>query len=369
MSAGVLLAAVASLAASVAATAPGPEAPAAAPAARPLSFQARAEKAEVKLGEPFGYAIEIRHRGDESYALPAAPVLAPFRAQDGRCQRAEAKGEVTTTCTLTLALFALGPQDVPELVLPVTTPGGPAVLRVPGPRVTGVGIIDPAAPPGKLELRDIAPPAPLLVRSLALVWWTIGVVAAALAAFFGWRWWRARARGAAEPPVPLPADVRFERRLDALEAERLPARGMGREHVARLSAIVREYLGAITGANALDLTTGELIAVVERSGDPRIAPEALGGFLATADLVKFAKAEPAPEASHAASAFARELLARTRRPPGSEPVGESPAVARDGREAGPGGAGHGTRDAGTGAGTLTGTGTESPSANRNGSSA
>jgi hypothetical protein len=279
--------------------------------ARPLSFQARAEKADVKLGEPFGYAIEIRHRAEETYALPAAVALAPFRADGARCRRVEAKGEVTTTCTMSLALFTLGPQDVPEVPMDVATPAGAAVLRVPGPRVTGVGIIDPAAPPEQIELRDIAPPAPLLVRSLRVIWWALGLAAGAVALVVAWRAWRRRGVPQELPP-PLPADVRFERRLEALEAERLPARGLGREHVARLSELVREYLGAVTGANALDLTSGELVAVVERGGDPRVDAATLAKFLGAADLVKFAKAAASEDVCADATAYARGLLERTR---------------------------------------------------------
>jgi hypothetical protein len=114
---------------------------------RPLSFHATAEKAEVRLGEPFAYEIEVRHPPEESYALPAELALEPFQAEGGRCRRETRGDETVTSCAMRLALFALGTVDVPDLPLAVHGPAGDGVLAVPGPRITGVGIIDPAAPP------------------------------------------------------------------------------------------------------------------------------------------------------------------------------------------------------------------------------
>jgi hypothetical protein len=310
------------LALSLAVGAPGPAGdPAADPGegraggaeARPLSFHSRASKAEARLGEPFDYVVEIRHRLDEWYALPPELPLAPFQAQGARCRREAAKEEAVTTCTMRLALFALGPVDVPDLALSVRTPAGPAVLRVPGPRVMGVGMIDPSVPADRLALRDLSPPAPLLLRSLRLLWWALGLSAAAALAFLGVRALR-RARAAPDEPAPLPPAERFARRLDALEGERLPERGEGREHVSRLSEIVREYLGALTGLNALDLTTGELMARVRDGGDPRLDAGGLEAFLDEADLIKFARHPAGPDACAAGMSFARGLLERTRLP-------------------------------------------------------
>jgi hypothetical protein len=292
-------------------------APAADPGAEahPLSFGSRASKAAAKLGEPFDYVVEVRHRTEEWYALPEELSIAPFHAEGARCRRDERKEEAVTTCTMRLALFALGPVDVPDLALRVRTPAGPASLNVPGPRVTGTGVIDPAIPPEELALRDIAPPAPLLLRSLRLIWWALGTAAAAALLFLAARALR-RARAEREATPQMPAAERFARRLDALEAEGLLERGEGRELVARLSVIVREYLGALTGLNALDLTTGELVGRLE--GDPRLDAVGLEVFLREADLVKFARQAAGREACAAVMAYARGLLERTRPPhPGS----------------------------------------------------
>ena len=185
------------------------------------------------------------------------------------------------------------------------------MLDVPGPRVEAAGVIDPKAPAESLKLRAPAGPVPLLVPTWRPVWIALGVLAALALAWLAWRAWRRRAARAAAPPPPLSPAERFARRLDALQAERLPEQGLVREFFFRLSEAVREYLGALTGVNALDLTTGELVAALRAQGDPRLDVEALRGFSEDADLIKFARFPAGGYECEAGLRFARDLLART----------------------------------------------------------
>jgi hypothetical protein len=296
--------AAAALLAAVGAASPGADG---APAAAPVAVIVRAERTEARLGEPFAYEIDVRHRPDESYALAGDLDLAPFRGTARGCSRVESGGEVRTTCLLTLALFALGPHDVPGVRLAARTPAGEASLSVPGPRITGVGIIDPSVPPERLSLRAPAPPAPLFVPTLRPLWWAAAAATLVAAALLARRALRRRARAASEPPPPEAPDARLRRRLDALEAEGLAARGQGRAHVFEVSEIVREWIGAVTGLNALDLTTAELVDRLRSAGDPRVDVEAIRRFGEQADLVKYARAPAGPADCAAATAFARGL--------------------------------------------------------------
>jgi hypothetical protein len=295
------------------------------PDAEPIGFHARADKASVRLGEPFAYSVEVRHRPEESYALHGEPALSPFEADGVRCRREVEKGEARTTCTMQLSLFALGPVDVPDVLFDVGRPGGRARLAVPGPRITGVGVIDPRAPPATIQLRDIAPPVPLLVASTRLLWWALGILLGAAALVVGSRALRrARTRRhAAAEPTPV---ERFERRLAAIEAERLPQQGLGDEHVARLSEAVREYLGALSGAPALDLSSAELLDALRHAPPAGVDLAGLEGFLREADLVKFARRPATPEICREELQFARALLEATRPMP---VVAAGPAPTRE----------------------------------------
>ncbi len=294
---------------------PGPAPPGAPPRAHPSSVLARAERTEVRLGEPFGYAVELRHPASERYTLAGGALDAPpFRAGPGVCRREADGAEARTSCALRVQLFELGPQDLPELRFAVEGPEGEATVTLPGARVTGVGLADDAAAPESLRLRAPAPPVALLVPTLRPLLWALAAAAGLVAAFVLPRLRRARRRAGAEPPPPPPPDARFARRLDALLARALPERGEARLFFFELSAIVREFLAAATGLPALDLTTAELLERLEREADPRLDLAALRRFAERADLVKYARAGAAPVECAAAVTFARELVRRIATP-------------------------------------------------------
>jgi hypothetical protein len=286
-------------------------APATLEQASPRAVQSRTSASSARLGEPLEWTIEITHAPAERYDFGAPLAEGLFRAEPLGCQRVEATGETTTTCRLRLALLSLGAVDLPVLSLAVATPAGARALDVPGPRLTGNGVIDPAVPDNQLKLKDPAPPVPLLVPNWPLLWWTLGGLAALLLGWRLWRRWRARSRAGVAAPPPVPPELRFAARLDALEAERLGEQGRGREHWFRLSEAVRDYLGAVTAFNALDLTSAELLEALARQPDPRLPHEPVRAFCETADLVKFARLPADGRACADGIAFGRELLART----------------------------------------------------------
>lgn len=296
-------------------TAAPPAVPPAPAQAAPRQVHSRTSASAAKLGEPLEWNIEIRHPPAERYQFGAPLPEGPWRAEPLGCQRVETTDEVTTTCRLRLALLSLGAVDLPGLSLAVTTPDGQRSLDVPGPRLTGNGVIDPAVPSDQLKLKDLAPPVPLMVPSWRLLWVTLAALAAILVGWRLWRWWRARRHAGAAPPPPIPPEVRFAARLDELEGERLGEQGRGREHWFRLSESVRDYLGAVTGVNALDLTTAELLERLADQPDPRLPIEPVRQFCETSDLVKFAKLAADGHACADGIAFGRELLAKTRPPP------------------------------------------------------
>jgi hypothetical protein len=145
--------------------------------------------------------------------------------------------------------------------------------------------------------------------------WVLAALAAAVVGWLLWRRIRRRSGTAPEAParaVPArpPHEVALEA-LAALEASALLGRGEVKEYHIRLSEIVRAYVEAHFGVPALEMTTWEVLAGLERVGVDEGVRDELRGFLEPCDLVKFAKVRPTPESSHAVLALGRGFVEST----------------------------------------------------------
>jgi hypothetical protein len=162
------------------------------------------------------------------------------------------------------------------------------------------------------KFRDIKGTVELPVeRGRAWLWWSLAVAGAvaALAIIIGLL--RHRTRRAAVPK-PLPAHEWAFFALQRLEEDRLIEAGRVQEFYFRLSGIVREYIERRFGLMAPERTTPEFLMEVRAA--PSLGSEhkrLLGDFLQAADMVKFARYEPAQSEVNGALGTAREFVDQT----------------------------------------------------------
>ena len=146
-----------------------------------------------------------------------------------------------------------------------------------------------AAPPlaNATDIRDIAPPIDI-PSGLAWLWWTLAALAIAIAALLFWRWWRKRA--AQVPTIPVvPAHIRAKQKLQ----EALTLIAQPKLFVIAVSDAERWYLEERFEFRAPERTTEEFLYELQRTDRlTREQKESLSQFLASCDLVKFAKYEP-----------------------------------------------------------------------------
>jgi hypothetical protein len=172
------------------------------------------------------------------------------------------------------------------------------------------------------DIRDIKPPIEISDGHpwvpAALI-----IIALALAAFVFWRWWRNRKMNIVLPP-PVPAHVRAKQRL----ADALAFIGEPKRFCTLVSDTARFYLEERFQFRAPERTTEEFLR--ELAGTKLLLPEqkeSLGGFLASCDLVKFAKYEPGENELHELHASALRLIEETEpvEVQSPEPKAQSPA--------------------------------------------
>ena len=137
------------------------------------------------------------------------------------------------------------------------------------------------------DIRDIKPPMDI-PTGWAWLWWLLAILAVVMAAILIWRRWQKQKTFV--PVVPsIPAHVRAKQKL----AEALALISQPKPFVTAVSDTARFYLEERFQFRAPERTTEEFLR--ELGGTKLLLPEqkeSLGDFLASCDLVKFAKYEP-----------------------------------------------------------------------------
>jgi hypothetical protein len=156
------------------------------------------------------------------------------------------------------------------------------------------------------DIRDIKPPIEIS-DGYTWLWWTLILLALAVAAFLIWRWWKNRKANIVLPP-PVPAHIRAKQKLE----QALALITQPKPFVIAVSDTARAYLEERFNFRAPERTTEEFLR--ELGGTKLLLPEqkeSLGEFLASCDLVKFAKYEPGENELRELHASAVRLVEET----------------------------------------------------------
>jgi hypothetical protein len=177
---------------------------------------------------------------------------------------------------------------------------------------TNSALIVPAQAPAAT---NAAPPAfrdaikPLIAIPNGWLWffWIAGILMLAVAGWLLWRYWRKKMATLRMPP-PIPPHVRARRMLEhALSLISDP-----KAFSTAVSGAIRVYLEERFQFHAPDRTTEEFLYELQESD--LLTPDqkqSLAGFLASCDLIKFAKYEPTEAELRALHASALRLVNET----------------------------------------------------------
>lgn len=98
-----------------------------------------------------------------------------------------------------------------------------------------------------------------------------------------------------KPVEPIPAHIITIEQLDKLKAAQLWQKGEVKEYHTELTDILREYIDSMFNISTMEMTSDEILQNTEfMRVDKSAAHNALRQILTLADLVKFAKWNPAP---------------------------------------------------------------------------
>jgi hypothetical protein len=163
-------------------------------------------------------------------------------------------------------------------------------------------------------------PKPLIYIPNQWLWfvWAVVILALLAALWFAWRWWLKKP---AFVPPPVPAHVRARRRLE----QALASISEPKLFSILVSGAIREYLEERFDFRAPERTTEEFL--YELQGSFLLTREqkaSLADFLASCDLIKFAKYEPTETELRGLHQSALRLVHETE--PRLEPAGVPPPI-------------------------------------------
>ncbi len=170
-------------------------------------------------------------------------------------------------------------------------------------------VVRSVLPENESDIRDIR--GPVEMRTRVPLWLWLGLAVLVAAVFVLWRYFRRR-RGATvqeaeSPPVDWYAELEKIGRMGLLD------RGEYKKHYSLVSDVVRRHLEGRAGVEAMESTTFEVAWRLRQTRVSETYVSDLEGFLADADLVKFAKMRPPEQAALAAVDRARDLMRRIER--------------------------------------------------------
>ncbi len=272
------------------------------------------DTAVVTVGDQMHFTIRVTHGVAERVRWPDSLDLAPFEVLDAQTPEPQREGDRTTSSlVLTLAAFEVGDLEIPRFNVAVDGTEEPVILSTDGWAVTveSVGLDEGG------DIRDVKGPFAIPRNWLLLTPWVMALFAAVAAGYWMYRRYRLREVGEAlvssAPPRP-PHEVAYEA-LEALERSPLLEQGKVKEYYIRVSDILRTYVERRYGVPALEMATVEVLEGLEDAGLHGGTLMDVRQFLELADLVKFAKHTPDPEACREAIPAARRLVDATQPQP------------------------------------------------------
>jgi len=280
----------------------------------------KVDKLVITVGEIINYEMEVEvPQGYEVAIPPPGAQLGEFLIRKYEIPPPQKKGErAVQKFIFKITSYATGESSIPPVPVILLKNKNPvrAVLAE-EIRVR----VAPVSSAEEMEIKDIKPPLPapfdykpLLITGVVLALLIAIGIAAVLAV-------RRMRRPAMPLPEPLPEPEQLAlQELAELESLGLLEKGEFKEYYARLSEIIRRYLGLRFVIYALEFTTTETMTALKDKWIEHAAWQMIGQFLTDCDLVKFARFKPENKAQTEIMGRSRKIIQITRPSVKEEPA-------------------------------------------------
>ncbi|MGA1875872.1 MAG: BatD family protein [bacterium] len=264
----------------------------------PVVIESNVDKAEVTVGDPIHYTINLMMEKGITILWPQfGTELGQFEIQEyQRGDPTEQEGLISQSIMYTIAAYDTGSYRIPPVKFPYRTKEG----KEGAVSTEEIEILVKAvAPEDAADIKDIKGPLSMkgnwFPSRRALLWF--GLVLCIVFLILGARWYL-RKKGSPQPvhsdqPLPPPHEValaELKRIWDIFLKEK-----QIKEFYLQLSEILRQYLSRRYQITALEETTEELLRELHKQSLHWQQRSLISNFLADCDIVKFARYIPSPE--------------------------------------------------------------------------
>ena len=255
-------------------------------------------QSKILVGDQLSYTIEAKHDAGKS-RLQWASIPDTFNnlevIERGKIDTGT-QGDVTIyRQTLLITGFDSGVYVIPSFVFPVVPNSGTAYsLQTDAlPVLVQTVAVDTTKP-----FRDIKDIIPIETTWRDYLWLIIAAIALLVLVIVLIIYLKNRKTKPKPPPPSPPVEplhMQALRMLSILEQKQLWQSGKVKQYYIGLTDILRSYIEARFNTPTMELTTDELLDSIKDHPELRPYTNALAALLRKADLVKFAKAQPAEE--------------------------------------------------------------------------
>lgn len=275
---------------------------------------ASVDSARIRIGEQFHLLLEAHSEGPVRWQWAEVPdsfdhLLVVAR---GKIDTVSTAGKTVLSQRLTLTGFDSGYWQVPAFdfrIASADTTGGAGLFST-----DSLGIAVNTVP-----VDTTKPFRPIKqIRGVPVNWlsyWPYALGALLLLALIIWLAFFRKSAEKASPAPVAPSDPPYEeavKSLRQLETDKLWQQNQVKTYYTRLTDILRRYIERQFGIHAMEQTTEELLGKIKPLTKLNQQQGNLRYILDTADLAKFAKIEPLPDAHEASLKKAYEILEWTR---------------------------------------------------------
>lgn len=267
----------------------------------------------AQVGDRIVLNLEVTHPAGITVNWPkVSDALRGFEVLDpGKVSTETVDRNVREQTSIALTSFDAGTCEIPSLTFEYFRKGDPQKQSV---STQPVRIdVSSVQVDTKQDIKDVKPPQKVPLSWQEVMPYVLAGAGAALLFVLLHRLWKRRKKGEKtlpEAPKRPPHELALEA-LRALETKRLWQQGKVKEYYSELTDILRTYIERRDGILAMEMTTEDILEAGRWEEKPR---NDLRAVLVPADLVKFAKMQPAPQEHEHAFGLAMSFVEFTCEP-------------------------------------------------------